>query len=133
MVRCSWFHFCALFPFKLQLVNKVISLYTLALNNSKEIKGDVMALRYLEETPNKGDGSRFLLEMDVQLYGDDEETVHTSEYVYLKTGSNFLCHTTNFQWTKNAEVYFIVTGKCVRILAIYTIYTVLPVVCIYIL
>ena len=68
-----------------------------------------MKLHYLEETANRGDGSRFLLEMEVEL--DDDKTVYTAEYVYLKSGSSQLCHTSNFQWTKNVDVYFIVTGK----------------------
>jgi hypothetical protein len=57
---------------------------------------------------------RFLLEMDVQLHKPKEETVHTSEYVYLKKGSSQLCHTTNFQWRKGVEVHFIVSGEYMR-------------------
>ncbi len=98
----------------LQLVNQVLSLYLAALNSSKTIESDSATLRYMEETPNKGDGSRFLLEMDVQLSGVDGETVHTSEYVYLKAGSDVLCHTSNFEWKKQMEVYFVVTGLCVH-------------------
>ena len=63
---------------------------------------------------NKRDGSRFLLEMDVQLHEPHEEIVHTSEYVYLKKGSSKLCHASNFQWKKNVDVYFVVAGKCVN-------------------
>ena len=109
-LRCSWWVFFIPFLIILQLVEKVVSLYTVALNASKLINGDLVSLRYLEETPNKEDGSRFLLEMDIQLY-DPEEIAHTSEYVYLKKDSDYLCHTNNFQWTKNAEVYFIVAGN----------------------
>ena len=78
----------------------------------------MVGLYYLEETPNKEfheeeeEGSRFLLEMDVQLLEPRRELVHTSEYVYLKHGSDQLCHTSNFQWTKNVEVYFVLAGKC---------------------
>jgi len=94
----------------LQLAKKVVDLYSTALNTSKEVNGEVVKLHYLEETPNRGDGSRFLLEMEVQLK-EDEKTVYTAEYVYLKAGSSELCHTSNFQWTKNVDVYFLVTGK----------------------
>ena len=87
----------------------VVDLYSTALNQSKEVNGEVVKLHYLEETANRGDGSRFLLEMEVEL--DDDKTVYTAEYVYLKSGSSQLCHTSNFQWTKNVDVYFIVTGK----------------------
>ena len=73
----------------------------------------MIGLRSLEETTNRDDGSRFLLEMDIQLHEPHAETVHTSEYVYLKKGSSNLCHTSNFQWTKNVDVHFIVAGMLI--------------------
>ncbi len=91
-------------------MNHVVSLYNKALNSSSVVKGTVEGLRSMEETLNKEDGSRFLLEMDVHVFSPVEEIVHTSEYVYLKKGSSQLCHTSNFQWTKNAEVHFVVSG-----------------------
>lgn len=94
----------------MQTVEKVLSLYTKALNASKEVQGSPIGLRLLEETANRNDGNRYLLEMDVQLHRPMEEVVHTSEYVYLKTDSSHLCHTLNFQWTKNTEVHFVVSG-----------------------
>ena len=94
----------------MQTKDKVVSLYTKALEASTEVKGEVVGLHYLEETTNKGDGSRFLLELDIQLLEPRNELVHTSEYVYLKTGSSELCHTSNFEWRKNVEVYFVVSG-----------------------
>ena len=93
------------------MVHKVVALYSNALHAKKTLEGDVVATHYMEETPNKNDGSRFLIELDIQLYKPTEELVHISEYVYLHKASNVLCHTSNFQWTKNAEVYFIVAGK----------------------
>ena len=92
-----------------QVVNNVVALYNKSLAAST-VKGSLVGLRSLEETANRNDGSRFLLEMDVQLHQPQEQTVHTSEYVYLKKGSSQLCHTSNFQWTKNAHVHFIVSG-----------------------
>ena len=88
---------------------KVKQLYVKALNASS-IKGSVVALRYLEQTENKEEGSRFFLEMDVQLHHSQEELVHTAEYVYLKKGSTHLCHTSNFQWKKDAYIHFVVSG-----------------------
>ena len=88
----------------------VTSLYGKALNASKEVQGDLIGLRLMEETANRNDGNRYMLEMDVQLHKPMEAIVHTSEYVYLKEGSTNLCHTSNFQWTKNAEVHFVVSG-----------------------
>lgn len=93
-------------------MDNVVSLYKKALSDSEEVNGTVQGLRYMEETPNKNEGSRFLLEMDVQLHQPKEETVHTSEYVYLKKGSSQLCHTSNFQWTKDVDVHFVVSGGC---------------------
>ena len=89
------------------MVDKVVSLYTAALKASN---GDIMRLHHLEQTINKDHGSRFLLEMEVQLYHPEKRIVHTSEYVYLKNGSSKLCHTSNFQWKKNVEVYFVIAG-----------------------
>ena len=56
-------------------------------------------------------GSRFLLELDIQLYTPKKQLVHTSEYVYLPKDSNELCHTATFQWRKTptVDVYFVVT------------------------
>ncbi len=93
-----------------QLVDEVTALYSKALNASKEINGAVKELRYIEQTTNKNEGSRFLLEMDVQLYSPREEIAHTSEYVYLEKGTSNLCHTSNFQWTRNVDVHFVVSG-----------------------
>ena len=58
-------------------------------------------------------GSRFLLELDIQLYAPEKQLVHTSEYVYLPADSNELCHTDNFQWRKNStvDVYFVITRE----------------------
>ena len=60
-------------------------------------------------------GSRFLLELDVQLYAPEKQLVHTSEYVYLPADSNELCHTANLQWTprrnSTVDVYFIITRE----------------------
>ena len=89
----------------------MVSLYTRALEASQNVKGRVVGLHYLEETTNKNQGSRFLLEMDVQLLEPRRELVHTSEYVYLKSSSDQLCHTSNFQWRKNVMVYFVVSGN----------------------
>jgi hypothetical protein len=92
------------------MVESVLKLYNKSLAESK-VKASVIGLRHLEETANKNDGSRFLLEMDLQLHHPKEETLHTSEYVYLKKGSSQLCHTTNFQWNKEVEVHFVVSGE----------------------
>ena len=89
----------------------MVSLYEKALAASENVSGTVLGLHYMEETTNKNEGSRFLLEMDIQLHQPKEETVHTSEYVYLKKGSSQLCHTSNFQWTKAVEVHFVVSGE----------------------
>ena len=90
-------------------MDRVVSLYKKALNASA-VKGTVEGLRSLEETVNEDDGSRFLLEMDIHVLAPEEEIVHTSEYVYLKKSSTQLCHTSNFQWTKDVEVHFVVAG-----------------------
>ena len=95
--------------FPSQTKNQLVSLYTEAAKANEKVK-EVVGLHYLEETPNKNDGSRFLLEMDVKLKESPEEVVRTSEYVYLKEGSTQLCHTSNFQWRKNTKVYFVVSG-----------------------
>ena len=91
-------------------------------------RGEVK-LNKIEETENKKDGSRFLLELvsrktrgrcscvcvcllqDIELEGESE-VVHTSEYVYLGSGSSStLCHTSNFQWRRNVDVYLVVSLK----------------------
>ena len=100
------------------MVDHVVALYKKALNSSS-VKGTVEGLRSLEETVNKDDGSRFLLEMDVHVLSPVEEIVHTSEYVYLKKSSSQLCHTSNFQWTKNAEVHFVVSGVFIMYVCTY--------------
>ena len=46
----------------------VTSLYGKALNASKEVQGDLIGLRLMEETANRNDGNRYMLEMDVQLH-----------------------------------------------------------------
>jgi hypothetical protein len=92
----------------LQVAKGVINLYTEVLYAKRP--NATAKFRNIEQTVNKEDGSRFLLEMDVQLHQPKEETVHTSEYVYLKKGSSRLCHTTNFQWNKEAYVHLIVAG-----------------------
>ena len=47
---------------------------------------------------------------DIQLEGESE-VLHTSEYVYLATGASSLCHTSNFQWKRNVDVYLVVSVK----------------------
>ncbi len=93
------------------MVEKVKSLYEDSLKTNTTVSGSVVRLLSLEETANKEDGSRFLLEMEVQLHEPQEEIIYTSEYVYLKKDSSQLCHTSNFQWTKNAEVHLVVSGR----------------------
>jgi hypothetical protein len=80
----------------------------------------VLGVHYLEETYNKGyGGSRFLLEMDVQLQNG---VVHTSEYIYLpKNGTNF-CKLAEYKWKKNVNVALIVTSKYL-ISYIYNVYS----------
>ncbi len=107
------FH-CSLLLISFQRADSIVSMYSKALGASKEVQGTVMGLHYLEETTNKGDGSRFLLEMDMQLHQPRQELVRTSEYVYLKKGSSHLCHTSNFQWSQNVHVHFVVSGMCSR-------------------
>ncbi|XP_019864255.1 PREDICTED: N-acetyl-beta-glucosaminyl-glycoprotein 4-beta-N-acetylgalactosaminyltransferase 1-like [Amphimedon queenslandica] len=73
---------------------------------NRKVKG----IHYLVETKDQSYGSRFLLEMDIQLENGD--TMQTSEYVYLpnkKRGR--LCHTLNFQWKRNINVYIVVSVK----------------------
>jgi hypothetical protein len=84
----------------------VITLYSKALHARRP--NGTAKFRNIEMTTNKKDGSRFLLEMDVQ---SRKGTIHTSEYVYLSKGSFILCHTTNFQWKKKAFVHLVVAGK----------------------
>ena len=95
----------------LQTADSVVSMYTKALAASESVQGTVVGLHYLEQTTNKEDGSRFLLEMNVQLHQPQEELVHTSEYVYLKKGTTHLCHTSNFQWRPKVDVHLVVSGK----------------------
>ncbi len=90
------------------MVNKVKSLYTKALAASSLVNGSLVDIHYMEETENKNEGSRFLLEMDVRLHPRNE-LVHTSEYVYLKKGSSTLCHTSNFQWRRATYIHFVVS------------------------
>lgn len=93
------------------MANTVVSLYSKAFNTSKDVLGNVIGLHYLEETTNEGAGSRFLLEMDIKLQQDQKEMVHTSEYVYMKKNSTQLCQTSNFKWTMNVEIHFVVAGE----------------------
>ena len=37
--------------------------------------------------------------------------LHTSEYVYLASGGDTLCHTSNFQWRRNVDVHIVVSVK----------------------
>ena len=95
-------------------------------NASKKYKGEIVKLRYMEETVNRNlptkakrnpdvHGSRFLLELDIQLHEPEKKLVHTSEYVYLPKDSNELCHTDNFQWRKTptVDVYLVVSCECI--------------------
>jgi hypothetical protein len=86
----------------------VLELYKKAFAD-KSSSGEVKINKF-EETENKKAGSRFLLELDIQLEGESE-VLHTSEYVYLATGASSLCHTSNFQWKKNADVHIVVSVK----------------------
>ena len=83
-------------------------LYREALNKSAH-KGQVSQLVNMEETVNKKDGSRFLLELVIEL-SNRRELINTSEYVYLQAGSDKLCHTSNFQWRGGVKVYLVVAG-----------------------
>ena len=103
----------------LQLAVEVKKHYVKALGESKDINGSVAALRYLEQTENKKEGNRFLLEMDVQLHQPQEELVHTSEYVYLKKGTSLLCHTSNFQWRPDVDVHFVVSSTFIVSLSLH--------------
>jgi hypothetical protein len=90
----------------------VLELYKKAF--SKEIsKGLVNKVVKMEETLNKDAGSRFLLELEIEIAVSDgsTSTVHTSEYVYLPKGGHTLCHTSNFQWQKNVDVHIVVSVK----------------------
>ncbi|CAI8005119.1 N-acetyl-beta-glucosaminyl-glycoprotein 4-beta-N-acetylgalactosaminyltransferase 1 [Geodia barretti] len=86
----------------------VLELYKKAFAE-KSSSGEVK-INKIEETENKKAGSRFLLELDIQLEGESE-VLHTSEYVYLATGASSLCHTSNFQWKRNVDVYLVVSVK----------------------
>ena len=65
----------------------------------------------MEETTNGKQGSRFLLELVIEISGTSE-LINTSEYVYLPSGSNQLCHASNFQWKRKVHVYLVVAGGC---------------------
>jgi len=92
------------------VADKVLRLYKKAFHESKQYTGEVLKIRYLEETRNRDKGWRFLLEMDIKLSGEDE-IVHTSEYTYLPKDSEALCHTQNFQWTKDVDVHIVISVK----------------------
>ena len=47
--------------------------------------------------------------MEIELLKSEKRVV-TSEYVYLENGST-LCHIPDFQWTRNVEVHFVVSGR----------------------
>ena len=111
-----------------QTVDKIVSLYNKAFNASSKYQGDIVKLRYMEETTNRNlptrakknpdvHGSRFLVEFDVQLIEPENKLVHTSEYVYLPKGSSELCHTSNFQWKKSpvVDVYLVVSCEYVHV------------------
>ena len=40
-----------------------------------------------------------------------EESIRTSEYVYLPQNSRRLCHISNFQWKRDVDVHFVVSRK----------------------
>ena len=40
-----------------------------------------------------------------------EETIRTSEYIYLPQNSRRLCHISNFQWKRDVDVHFVVSRK----------------------
>jgi hypothetical protein len=86
----------------------VLELYKKAFAE-KGNRGEV-TINKIEETENKKAGSRFLLELDIQLEGESD-VLHTSEYVYLAAGASGLCHTSNFQWKRNVDVYLVVSVK----------------------
>jgi hypothetical protein len=92
-----------------QVAMEVINLYSNALRVKRP--NAWVDFRNIEQTINKKDGSRFLLEMDIHLKQPRKRTIHTSEYVYLRMGSSQLCHTANFQWTKRAFVHLVVAGN----------------------
>jgi hypothetical protein len=58
-------------------------------------------------------GSRFLLELDVELKTPQPRVIHTSEYVYVPKDSDNLCHTVNFQWRRPhpIDIYFIIASE----------------------
>ena len=78
---------------------------------SKKHTGRVSQLINLEETKNGEQGSRFLLELMVELH-NTSELINTSEYVFLPKGEDKLCHTSNFQWKKKVDVHLVVSGGC---------------------
>ena len=47
------------------------------------------------------------------MVGPDASTTteYTSEYVYLPAGGHTLCHTSNFQWQRDVDVYLVVSVK----------------------
>lgn len=96
-------------PTYTQKVDHVMSLYKDALNKSAH-KGHVSQLVNMEETYNNNDGSRFLLELVIEL-NHPKGLINTSEYVYLPSGSDDLCHTSNFQWKSGVRVYLVVAGE----------------------
>ena len=78
---------------------------------SKKQTGRVSQLINLEETKNGEQGSRFLLELMIELH-NPSELINTSEYVFLPKGEDRLCHTSNFQWKTKVDVHLVVTGGC---------------------
>lgn len=93
------------------MMEKVKRYYSEALAASKHFNGTVVGIHYMEESDNKNDGLRYLLEMDVQLDYPRNELVHTSEYTDLKKEPSMLCHTSNFQWVRDTYIYFVVSGE----------------------
>lgn len=58
---------------------------------------------------NGGDGSRFFLELMIEIE-NPQGIINTSEYVYLPKDGNTLCHTSNFQWKRSVDVHLVVSG-----------------------
>lgn len=116
--------------------DKILAIYTRKLQ-SVHGDGKVLKIHHMEETVNQAltapaptgprrrrrrrrppakppiYGSRFLIEMDVELKTPQPRVIHTSEYVYLPKDSDNLCHTVNFQWRRSRpiEVYFVIATK----------------------
>lgn len=71
----------------------------------------------VEQNPDPKQGSRFLLELELGLYGSNK-SFRLSEYVYLPHGTEELCFPEGIEWFSNATVYFILPvknqGKWVR-------------------